>query len=79
MLWILLNLRPFSGFLKHFVLCALYVCPHSNFVFVFDCSSMLNNSNGSALMKTGVFIPLFSFSFCESESQPYAKNAIQNP
>ena len=79
MLWILLNLRPLSGFLKHSVLCALYVCPHSNFVFVFDFSSMLNNSNGSVLMKTGVFIPWFSFSFCESESQPYAKNAIQNP
>jgi hypothetical protein len=79
MLRILLDFRPFSGFLKHSVRCALFVCPHRKSVFVLDCSSMLNNRNGSVLMKTGVFVSWVSFSYCESESQPFAKNPIQNP
>jgi hypothetical protein len=40
---------------------------------------MLNNPNGPVLMKAVVFIPWFSFSYCESESQTFAKNPIQNP
>jgi hypothetical protein len=79
MLRILLDLCPFSGFLKHSVICALFVCPHRKSVFVLDCSSMLNNRDGSVLMKAGVFIPWLSFSYCDSESQTFAKNPIQNP
>jgi len=79
MLRILLDLRPFSGFLNHSVICALFVCPHRKSVFVLGCGSMQNNRNGSVLMKTGVLIPWVSFSHCESESQPFAKNPIQNP
>ena len=79
MLRILPDLYPFSGFLKHYVLCALFVCPHKISVFVLDCGLMVNNRNGSDSMKTSVFIPWVSLSFCESESQPFAKNPIQNP
>ena len=79
MLRILPDLYPFSGFLKHSVLCALFVCPYKTSVFVLDCSLMVNNRNGSDSMKTSVFIPWVSLSFCESESQPFAKNPIQNP
>jgi hypothetical protein len=67
MLRILLDLRPFSGFLKHSVRCALCVCPHRKSVFVLYCSSMLNSRNASVSLKTGVFIPWISFSYCESE------------
>jgi hypothetical protein len=79
MLRILLDLCLFSGFSKHSAFCALFVCLHCKYVFVLDCSSMQNDRNGSVSMKTGVFILWVSFSFCESESQPFAKNPIQNP
>lgn len=79
MMRILLDLCPFSGFLKHSVICVLFVCLHGESVFVLDGRSMLNNRNGSVLMKAGMFIPWVSFSYCESESLPFAKNAIQNP
>jgi hypothetical protein len=79
MLPILLERYPFSGFLKHSVLWVLFVCPHRTSVFVLGCGSMQNNGNGSILMKTGVFISWVSFSYCELESQPFAKKTIQNP
>jgi hypothetical protein len=79
MLRILLDPRPFPGFLKHSVICELFVCPDRKSVFVLDCNLIRNNRNGSVLMKAGMFIPWVSFSYCESGSRPFAKNAIQNP
>ena len=79
MLWILLDLCHFSDLLALSAICPLFLCPHRKSVFVLACSSMLNNRNGSVLMKTGVFTPWLSFSYCESESQTFAKNPIQNP
>lgn len=79
MLRILPDLCPFSGFLNHFCICALFVCPQGKRVFVFDDRSMLNNRNGSVLMKAGMLIAWVSFYYCESEPQPFDKNAIQNP
>ena len=75
MLRILLDLRPFAGFLNHAVLCVLFVCPHRKSVIVLGFGLMPYNRNGCVLAKTGVFIPLVSF----SDSQPIAKNPFQNP
>ena len=76
MLRILLDLHLFSGFLKLSVIRVLCVCPHRRSVFVLGCSSI---RNGSVLTKTGMFIPWALFSYCESQSRPFAKNLIQNP
>jgi hypothetical protein len=79
MLLILLDLRPFAGFLNHAVLCVLFVCPHRKSVIVLGFGLMPYNRNGCVLAKTGVFIPLVSFSDSQSDSQPSAKNPFQNP
>jgi hypothetical protein len=79
MLRIRLDLYRFSGFLELSVICALFVCAHRESANVFDCSSMLDNRDGSVLVKTDMLIPRVSFSYCESESQAFPKNPIQNP
>jgi len=76
---ILLELCPFSSFLKSFDICALFVCSYRKSVFVLDGNLIRNNRNGSSLIKTEVYIPRFSLSYCEFESQPSVKNPIQNP
>jgi hypothetical protein len=76
---ILLDFRPLSGFLKHAVLCMLFVCPYGKSVIILGFSSMLYNRNGCVLAKTGVLIPLVLLSDFQSESQPSAKKLIQNP
>jgi hypothetical protein len=76
---ILLDFRPMSGFLKHAVLCMLFVCPYGKSLIVLGFGSMQYNRNGCVLAKTGVFIPLVSLSDFQSESQSSAKNPIQNP
>ena len=79
MLRILLDFRPFSGFLKHAVLCMLFVCPYRKSMIVLGFGSMQYNRNECVLAKTRVFIPLASLSDFQPESQPSAKNPIQNP
>ena len=43
-----------------------------------DEFSSFHDRNGSVSMKTGIFIPWVSFSYCESEPQTFAKILIQN-